>query len=78
MVGICVHGTPYTRWFLVSLSTQLVGQGRKSLMRSEAALAFVAGRERGGGDVGVAVQAQHADGQAAQRCHNAGCISGSD
>jgi hypothetical protein len=32
----------------------------------------------GGGDAGMAVQAQEADGQAAQRCHDAGCVSGSD
>jgi hypothetical protein len=32
----------------------------------------------GGGDVGVAVQAQQADGQAAQRCHDAGCVPGPD
>ena len=30
----------------------------------------------GGGDVGVAVQAQEADGEAAQRCHHAGCVPG--
>src|SRR6185437_3582454 len=32
----------------------------------------------GGGDVGVAVQAQEADGQAAQDCHDAGRVPGSD
>jgi hypothetical protein len=32
----------------------------------------------GGDDVGVAVQAQEADGQAAQRCHDVGCVSCSD
>jgi hypothetical protein len=32
----------------------------------------------GGGDVGVAVQAQQADGQAAQRCHYPGRVSGPD
>ena len=32
----------------------------------------------GGGDVGVAVQAQEADGQAAQRRHDAGRVSGPD
>jgi hypothetical protein len=32
----------------------------------------------GGGDVGMAVQAWQADGQAAQRCHHAGRVSGSD
>ena len=32
----------------------------------------------GGGDVGVAVQAQKADGQAAQRCHDAGRVAGPD
>ena len=31
-----------------------------------------------GGDVGVAVQAQEADGQAPQRCHDAGRVSRSD
>lgn len=31
-----------------------------------------------GGDVGAAVQAQEADGQAAQRCHDVGCVLGSD
>ena len=30
------------------------------------------------GDVGVTVQPQEADGQAAQRCHDAGCVPGSD
>lgn len=32
----------------------------------------------GDGGVGVAVQAQEADGQAAQCCHDAGCVSCSD
>ena len=32
----------------------------------------------GGGDVGVAVEAQEADGQAAQGCHDAGRVAGSD
>jgi hypothetical protein len=32
----------------------------------------------GGGDVSVAVQAQQADGQAAQRCHDAGRVAGPD
>ena len=32
----------------------------------------------GGGDVGVAVQAQEADGHVAQDCHDAGRVPGSD
>ena len=45
-------------------------------MRSEAAVAPAAGVVAvGGGDVGVAVQAQDAGGQAAQRCHDAGRVS---
>src|SRR6185312_16128913 len=32
----------------------------------------------GGGDVGVAVQAEQADRQAAQRCHHAGRVPGPD
>jgi hypothetical protein len=47
-------------------------------MKIEVVLAFAAGRGGGGGDVRAAFKSQEADGQAAERRHDAGRVSRPD
>src|SRR5215475_7636949 len=73
--ALCLPFWQYSKWARSRRTRQSRLCGLKQPERALRVAGMVA---VGGSDVGVAVQAQEADGQATQRCHHSGRVSGPD